>query len=220
MSPPPVYPIFLLLENKACLVVGARHIAFGKIEELLAAGGRVTVIAPDAIDAVAQLPITLHEREFRAGDTAGFEVVITATGDREVDAAVFSDGASTGALVNAVDNPESCDFYLPALLHRGRLIVAISTGGASPAIASWVRERLDQVLDERFSQIVDFVATTRDTVRDRGISSEGLPWGELIDQMVAAVESGSGAAHCRALCELWLEAVLSAPAAGKQGVDE
>lgn len=215
-----VYPISLLLENKPCLVVGARQIALGKITELLAAGAIVTVIAPDAIDEVRQLPITLHSREFQASDTAGFAVAIAATGNAAVDALVFRDGASSGALVNAVDNPESCDFFLPALLHRGVLSVAISTGGASPAIASWVRERLDLVLDERFSEIVEIVAGARDVVRERGLSSEGLPWRELIDQMVAAVESGTGGAHCRALCDLWLEAELSVPAADEQGVDE
>jgi siroheme synthase-like protein len=208
------------LENRPCLVIGAGSIALGKIEELLLAGAVVTVIAPEAVAEVAKLPVTLLEREFQAGDTAGFAIVISATGIREVDAHVFHDGSSSGALVNAVDNPDSCNFFLPALLRRGELSVAISTGGASPAIASWVRERLGEALDERFGEIVDFVGVTRDAIRARGLSTEGLPWSELIDQMVAAVESGSGAAHCRALCDLWLEGVPSSPAAGEQGVDE
>ena len=216
----PVYPISLLLENRPCLVIGAGSIALGKIQELLLAGAVVTVIAPEAIAEVASLPVTLFEREFHAGDTEDFALVISATGIREVDAAVFNDASGTATLVNAADNPDSCTFFLPALFRRGDLSVAISTGGVSPAIASWVRERLGDTLDERFGEIVDFVGVTRDAVRSRGLSTEGLPWSELIDQMVAAVESGSGAARCRALCDLWLEGVLSAPAAGEQGVDE
>ena len=220
MASRPVYPISLLLDDKPCLVVGARHVALGKIQDLLKAGASVTVIALDAIEEVRALPITLHIRGFQPGDTTGFSVVIAATGDLTVDAAVFADGASSGALVNSVDNSDSCDFFLPALFHRGQLSVAISTGGASPAIASWVRERLDDVLDERFSDIVDLVAAARTTVRDRGLSSEGMPWADLINQMVAAVDSGSGVAHCRALCDLWLESELTTPAADERDLDE
>jgi precorrin-2 dehydrogenase/sirohydrochlorin ferrochelatase len=215
-----VYPISLLVENKPCLVVGGRSMAVQKVKGLLAAGAVVTVVAEEMDAEIGELGVSTEKRPFREGDTANFLLVVAATGDPQVDEAVFEDARATGTLVNAVDNPDSCDFYLPALFHRGALSVAISTGGSSPALASWVRERLSDQLDERFGDIVELVATTRDTVRQRGISTEGLPWAEFIDQLVAAIDSGSGLAHCRALCELWLEAVLAAPTADERGAAE
>ena len=201
----------MLLNGRSCLVVGGRITALQRVNELIRAGALVSVIAPDIISDLEALPITFHRRPFRNGDTAGFALVISATGDPEVDKAVHQDGAATGALVNAVDNPASCDFYVPAVLHRGSLNVAISTGGASPAIASWVRARLDDVIHEHFGDVVDLVSEARDRVRAEGLSSEGRPWADLIEQLTAVLDRGGGRAQCRELTMLWLQVELGKP---------
>lgn len=209
-----MFPITLLLEGKSCLVVGGKTTALQRVNDLLGAGALVSVVASDITPELQSLPVSVQQRPFRSGDTSGFALVISATGDAEVDAAVHADGQATGTLVNAVDNPASCDFYVPAVVRRGLLNVAISTGGASPAIASWIRARLDDAIDEHFGEVVDLVAEARDQVRARGLSSEGLPWGELIEQLTSVLQKGGGRPQCHELTMLWLEAELGEPTPG------
>lgn len=210
-SRPAIFPIALLLEGRPCLVVGGRESALARVRDLLRVGASVTVIAPDVLAELESLPIAVRRRAFEAGDTGGFRLVISATGDRDVDATVHEDGVAHGVLVNAVDNPASCDFYIPAVVNRGSLNVAISTAGTSPAVASWIRSQVDELLDEHFADVVDLVAEARERIRARGLSSEGLPWRELIEQLSTVLSTGGGKAQCHELTMLWLEAVLGEP---------
>jgi len=205
-----VYPVSLLLEGRACLVVGGGSVALSKITGLLDAGATVTVIAPDVLDEITALPVTVHARLYREGDCDGFVLVLAATGDRGLDASIYAQCQRTSTLVNASDNPAACTFYLPALLRAGDLSVAISTAGASPAIASWVRDRVSSLLCEHFSEVVDIVGATRERIRAGGASSEGLPWADLIDQLTAAFAEGDEPAAASLLASNWAADVLSA----------
>lgn len=143
-----LFPAFIKLEGRPCLVVGAGPIGESKIASLLAAGAAVRVVAPHATPAVsawaAQGKLSWEAREFQPADLNGTVLVVAALSSREVSAAVFREARSRGVLCNTVDDPDHCDFYYPAVVNRGHLQIAISTGGHSPALAQRLRRELEQ----------------------------------------------------------------------------
>ena len=145
-----LFPIFLKLTGRHCVVVGAGHLAESKIASLRAADAAVTVIAPEASEAIneqaAAGELTLHQRLYKQGDLAGAFLVVAATNDPAVNRAVFAEATATGVLCNAVDDPPFCDFYCPSVVRRGDLQIAISTAGNSPALAQQLRKDLNEQL--------------------------------------------------------------------------
>jgi precorrin-2 dehydrogenase/sirohydrochlorin ferrochelatase len=145
-----LFPIFLKIAARPCLVIGAGHLAESKIESLQAAHARVTVIAPQATQRIADLAaageIEWLEREYATGDLAGNFLVVAATNNPAVNRAVFHEAAESNVLCNAVDDPPFCDFYFPSVVRRGDLQIAISTTGASPALAQRLRKELNAQL--------------------------------------------------------------------------
>lgn len=143
-----MFPIFLKLESRPCLVVGAGLIAEGKIQGLLAERASVKVVAPEATSQIRQWAsagaIDWQQREFESADLEGKFLVIVATASRDVNSRVFTEAHAKGILCNAVDDPPNCDFYYPAVVRRGDLQIAISTGGQSPALAQRIRQELEQ----------------------------------------------------------------------------
>jgi precorrin-2 dehydrogenase/sirohydrochlorin ferrochelatase len=140
------YPVLLDLVGVDCLVVGGGRVAERKVEGLLGVGARVTVIAPRATERLADLAragqVQHARRSFAAGDTAGHWLVIAATDDARLNAEVAGEGRRRGLLVNVVDGAPESNFIVPAVVRRGELVLAVSTGGASPAQARRIRERL------------------------------------------------------------------------------
>jgi precorrin-2 dehydrogenase/sirohydrochlorin ferrochelatase len=145
-----LFPIFLKLTGRPCVVIGAGHLAESKIESLRAADASIIVIAPAASERIAEQAaageITLHRRPYRQGDLAGAFLVVAATNDPAVNRAVFAEATATGVLCNAVDDPPFCDFYFPSVVRRGDLQIAISTAGNSPALAQQLRKELNEQL--------------------------------------------------------------------------
>jgi precorrin-2 dehydrogenase/sirohydrochlorin ferrochelatase len=145
-----LFPIFLKLAGRPCVVVGAGNIAESKIESLLAAEARVTVIAPEALPRVQEWAatgeLTWHQREYQTGDLAGAFLVVAGTATAAVNRAVFAEAAAADILCNAVDDPPFCDFYFPSVVRRGDLQIAISTAGESPAFAQRLRKELNAQL--------------------------------------------------------------------------
>lgn len=145
-----LFPIFLKLEGRRCLVVGAGEIAEGKIQSLLAADARVTVVAPEAKPELIALAqdgrLEWHQREFVAGDLDGVFLVVAATNVPEVNAAVYREALPRNVICNAVDDPPNCNFYFPSIVKRGELQIAISTAGESPALAQRLRKEIDEQL--------------------------------------------------------------------------
>ena len=147
----PLFPIFLKLTARPCLVIGAGHLAESKIESLRAAEAEVTVIAPYASPAIVALAesgeVTWHQREYRPGDVAEKTfLVVTATDQPAVNRAVYLEATGKSILCNAVDDPPYCDFYFPSIVRRGDLQIAISTAGDSPALAQRLRKELNEAL--------------------------------------------------------------------------
>jgi precorrin-2 dehydrogenase/sirohydrochlorin ferrochelatase len=146
-----LFSMFLKLARRKCIVVGAGTIAEGKITSLLNAEAEVTVVAPVINIAVRQLAslgcVALIERKFLPEDLSGAFLVIAATSNEEVNSAVYEEAQRRGVLCNAVDDPENCDFYFPAVVQRGALQIAISTAGESPALAQRLRAEIEEQLD-------------------------------------------------------------------------
>jgi precorrin-2 dehydrogenase/sirohydrochlorin ferrochelatase len=145
-----LFPIFLKLTGRSCVVIGAGHLAESKIESLRTADAALLVIAPQVNERIGQQAaageLTLHQRPYQPGDLAGAFLVVAATDDPAVNRAVFAEATATGVLCNAVDDPPFCDFYFPSVVRRGDLQVAISTAGKSPALAQQLRKDLNEQL--------------------------------------------------------------------------
>lgn len=143
-------PIFLRLERRRCLVVGAGTVALAKIESLRQAGAAITVVAPQATAAVgtlaAQQAVVWHRRVFEPADLDDTFLVIAATNDSAVNHAVYEEALRRNVLCNAVDDPPNCDFYFGSVVTRGDLQVAVSTAGESPALAQRLRREIDAQL--------------------------------------------------------------------------
>jgi siroheme synthase-like protein len=147
------YMACLDLSGRSCLVVGGGPIALEKVGGLLAAGARVTVVAPEIVPELRALDVELVEREYRPADLARRFLVVAATADPAVDRGVFEDAEERSVLCNAVDTPELCSLILPAVHRDGPIALAVSTGGASPALAKRIRDELAAALRPEYPQI-------------------------------------------------------------------
>lgn len=185
------YPVNLLLEGRRCLVVGGGHVAARKAEGLVGAGAAVHVVASVAGPEVRALDVTIDERPYVKDDLSGCVLAISATGDPAVEEQVFRDGLEAGVLVNGADDPVHCMFTLPAVARRGAIQLTVSTGGRSPALSTWLRDRLATHLGEDDVTLLELLAEERDRLRAAGVATEGLDWrGALESGMLEEVGSG------------------------------
>ena len=165
------YPVFWEMEGRPVLLVGGGHVADEKIHKLVDAGAQVTIVAPELIPEVRRYVdegrARLWERAVQAGDTRGFEVVMVATDDGAVNRMVAAEARSHGIWVNAADDVSNCDFILPSLARRGKIAIASSTGGSSPALARWLRERMEEFLSDEVVALGDLLAEVRVAARER-----------------------------------------------------
>jgi len=166
---PDYFPAFLDLRGRRCLVVGGGPIAERKVHGLLECGARVIVVSPALVPGLARLVATgrieQRARVFRKVDARRSVLVIAATGVAAVDDAVAVAARRHGALVNAVDRPARCDFIYGSVLRRGELQIAVSTGGRAPALAREIRRRLEAVVSEEYTALVEHVGRARHAAR-------------------------------------------------------
>jgi precorrin-2 dehydrogenase/sirohydrochlorin ferrochelatase len=188
----PQYPVNLNLAGRPCLVVGGGAVAHGKVLGLLAVDAVVTVVAPAVVDGIVALEgVAVQRRAYEPGDVLGQRLVITATDDADVNRRVYLDGEAAGVWVNSADDPVNCAFTLPAVVRRGPVTVAVSTGGTSPALASWLRDRLAAELGPEYEELVRLLAERREALRSAGTPTEGLNWREALDSgMLELVREG------------------------------
>ena len=162
---PALFPAFIKLAGRSCLVVGAGSVAEAKLTSLLEAGAHVTVVAPRATEGVAALAagrkIRWLPRKFAPEDLGRVFLVIAATSDPKVNRSVFVEAQKRGILCNSVDDPPHCDFYFPAVVRRGPLQIAVSTSGESPALAQRIRREIEDSLDESVGAWVDEIGERR-----------------------------------------------------------
>jgi precorrin-2 dehydrogenase/sirohydrochlorin ferrochelatase len=172
---PDYFPVFLDLRGRRCLVVGGGPVGERKVRDLLACGAAVTLISPTLTDGLAGLVSEgrLHHRgrPFRRSDVLDCALVIAATGVATTDARVAREARRRRALVNTVDRPQHCDFIVPAVLRRGELQIAVSSGGRSPALAREIRKCLEPLFAPDYGDFVEQVGQRRRRLRARATSA-------------------------------------------------
>jgi precorrin-2 dehydrogenase/sirohydrochlorin ferrochelatase len=165
------YPVSLILEGRPCLVVGAGRVAERKVRSLLASGARVRVVGPEATPGLRRLSagrdIELELRAAGPGDLPGAWLVIIATDDPDLNAQLFAEADRRGLLVNVVDAPALCNFHVPAAVVRGPVQVAVSTGGAAPALAKRLRQLLEQTIPPEWGHLAAVMGELRPQVMER-----------------------------------------------------
>ncbi len=197
------YPVCVDMAGRACLVVGGGAVAERKASGLLESGSRVTVVSPAL---TARLEAWAREGQIRAirrgyepGDLADQSLVFVATDDGAVNAAVAADARAAGVLINAADDPAHCDFILPAVLTRGALTVAVSTGGASPALSRAVRDELETHFDrEDYASLLEVAADARARLRERSAPQPWERWRQALDGEVRRLVSAGRVGEARA----------------------
>lgn len=181
----PYYPVFLDLQGRPVVVIGGGTVALGKVKGLLEAGAQVTVISPELHPEVAELAaqgrVRHLAREYRPGDLEGYHLAFVATDDRSVNAQVAREGKERRVWVNAVDDPPNCDFIMPAVLRKGSITIAISTGGGSPAAARKLREELERLLGDEYALMLEVASEVRQELRSRGIMVDPETWNRALD---------------------------------------
>jgi siroheme synthase-like protein len=160
-----LFPLFLKLEGKRCLVVGAGLIGLEKVESLLRCGASIRVVAPHAVARVQQLSsrgeIEWLSRRFDPEDAAGCDLIIAATDDARVNQSVFEEASRRSILCNTADDPPLCDFFFASIVQRGDLQIAISTAGQSPAVAQRLRREIDAQLPADLGTWLDALGELR-----------------------------------------------------------
>jgi precorrin-2 dehydrogenase/sirohydrochlorin ferrochelatase len=163
-----LFPMFVKLEGRRCLVVGAGKVGETKIRSLLDADADIHVVSVDACESVRELAkegkIRLSLRAFDRGDLVGIFLAVVATPSRELNQAIYREAQRLGVLCNAVDDPPNCDFFYPAVVRRGALQIAVSTSGRSPSLAQKLRQQLEKQFGPGYAEWVEELGETRQLV--------------------------------------------------------
>ena len=202
------YPVVLSLDGCPCLVVGGGPVAARKARGLVEAGAVVTVVtrrsSPTMEALVGAVRFVVELRPYREGEAAGYDLVVTATGDPTVDRRVVADAVAAGVLVNSADGDRPGTVRLPAVIRRGAVTVAVSTGGTTPALARWVRDRIAEALPAQLGAVATLVEEARAEVRAAGRATDSVDWSGLLDLVVLPlVEAGRVDEARAALRDAW-----------------
>jgi siroheme synthase-like protein len=197
----PYYPAILDLAGRTALVVGAGKVGEGKIKGLLDAGARVRVISLEATETVKRWAdegrIELHLRAYSPDDLDGCFLVIAATEHNDTNVSVFESAEQRQMLCNVVDVTHLCNFILPSIMRRGDLAIAVSTAGASPALARRIRLAIEQCYGDEYAVALDLLGSLREELKeryphpeDRKVVFERMVYSDLLD-LIRAGEAGS-----------------------------
>jgi siroheme synthase-like protein len=168
-----LYPIFLRLHKKRCLVVGGGMVAERKVKSLINAGAEVTVIAPRLTEELSrtlgQGCITHIERNYRENDMEGFYLVIASTDSQRTNRNIYLEGEKRGVPVNVVDDPQNSSFFVPSLIRRGNLQIALSTSGTAPIFAKELRKYFEKKFyPELERDLGDLARLRKDIIQNAG----------------------------------------------------
>jgi len=155
------FPVSLDVKGAPCLVVGGGRVALQKARALLKAGARVTVVSPAICPALKRLDARHLRKRFRAADVEGAFLAVAATDEPDVNRAVHRACVRSGVLVNVVDVPELCTFIVPAVVRRGPVTIAVSTGGRSPALAKAIRKDLERLYPRSLGRLATRIGRAR-----------------------------------------------------------
>jgi precorrin-2 dehydrogenase/sirohydrochlorin ferrochelatase len=200
-----LFPMFVKLQGRAVLVLGAGKVGELKIRTLLETGASIRVVAIEASEAVREWAhsgfVVLEERAFVPADLDGAFLAVIATRCQELNELAYTEAQTRGVLCNIVDVPEKCDFYYPAIVQRGDLQIAISTSGQSPALARHLREQLEKQFGPAYADWVAELGETRRAILNSNLSSDqkrellmSLAARPAFEQMLAANSNEGDAA--------------------------
>jgi precorrin-2 dehydrogenase/sirohydrochlorin ferrochelatase len=192
-----LFPMFVKLDGRDVLVVGAGRVGEPKIRGLLATGAKIRVVARRANEAVREWAhngdIILEERDFVSADLDNVFLVVVATSSRDLNQLVYDEAQSSRLLCNVVDVPEQCDFYYPAVVQRGDLQIAISTSGQSPSLAQKIRQQLERQFGPGYAHWVAALGETRRKILASNLAPErkrdllqSLASAEAFEALIAA----------------------------------
>ncbi len=174
------YPVFLNLEGKRSVIIGGGPVAERKITKLIESGSHITLISPKVTPTIRQAAqdgsVEWLEREYRPGDLSGAFIAIAATNQRTVNQQVFEEAERLGVLLNVVDDPPRCGFIAPSIIERGPVTLAISTGGASPALARKLRESLSESPELKWADLADVLARAREHLKAKSVPVDPQRW--------------------------------------------
>ena len=187
------YPVYIQLRDQPCVVIGGGKIAEGKVDGLLAAEAKVTVISPDITphlhDLVNQKQITYLSRVYQQGDLTGAFMVICATDQAHINHQVREEASANHQLVNVVDDTPRCNFIAPSILRKGDLTVAISTSGKAPALAVRLKERLQREIGPEYERFLELAGELREPLARHvpDFETRKALWYELVDSEILDV---------------------------------
>jgi len=190
------YPVMLEVAGRRCVVIGDLAVRDGKVEGLLVAGADdLLVVAERVGDRFDGVPgVTVERRAWRPADLDGAFLVVASSGEAATRAAIAREGRARGVLVNVMDDVPSCDWAAPAVVRRGDLVLAVGTGGVSPAVARLLRERLEAVFGSEWADVLRLVGEVRDeTIEALPVFAErARRWREALDldEAAALVRTG------------------------------
>ena len=177
---PSYYPVFLKLSERRCVIFGGGPVAEGKLSKLMDAGAQVAIVSPRVTPLIKALAhagsLEWTPREYQPGDLEGAYLGIAATNDRAANQEIAREADRLGVVLNVVDDPDLCGFIAPSVVERGPVTVAISTGGASPALARKLREALANAPALEWADLATVLSRARKQVKQRGVTVDAQRW--------------------------------------------
>jgi precorrin-2 dehydrogenase/sirohydrochlorin ferrochelatase len=208
------YPAFLDLADKPVLVVGGGVVAKQKVDALIRAGARVTLVAPEALPALRKKRgLRWVKRPFRPGDVKGAHLAVAATDDEALNARVSAACRARGVWANVVDRPALCDFIVPAVTSRGPVTFAVSTGGASPALAKFLARRLEKLFGPETAAAARLLARLRPKLKRLPMA----PRAAAVEQVLARAAKDRFSSAALARMERDILKILPSPAQAGEG---
>lgn len=208
------YPVYLDIKGRSCVIIGGGEVAERKVHGLLDCGAKVSLISPEVTSGIREMAqggsLQLETREYRKGDLKGAFLAIAATDRREVNEAIAKEAALEKVVLNVVDNAPLCTFIAPSVVSRGDVTVAVSTGGASPALARKLRESLEASETMEYAHLTGILSSARKELKRQGLEVHPDRWQESIRyELVDLVKSGKS--------EQALEQLMSSLINGSRG---
>ncbi|MCL1865304.1 MAG: bifunctional precorrin-2 dehydrogenase/sirohydrochlorin ferrochelatase [Spirochaetes bacterium] len=198
-----LYPIMLNMNGQQAVIIGGGDVAVRKLSDLIDAGANIRIISPEFHDEIIKLSelfknrLTLIKRGYEKNDLDGAALVFSATNDTDVNRKIFNEAKEKNILINAVDDPPNCSFYIPSFIRKGDLIFSVSTGGASPAMAARLRREMEKHIPENIETILERLNKARTLLKEDKLFSniDSSQRGEILkeitysDQLLASLIS-------------------------------
>jgi siroheme synthase-like protein len=196
------YPVMLDLRGKRCVVIGGGWGTAERVRALAESGATVTLICSEAVEGLEGIGVRHLRREYQTGDLEGVFLAIACPADKSRNAEVWDEAEKRNIPLNAVDDAPHCTFIFPAVHRHGHLVVAVSSGGKSPALASRIRDRIAEELGPEYAELLDILGDLREEVISRfpGFKRRREIWYRLVDSdALQHVKSGDREAALRTL---------------------